>query len=372
MKRSILVFNNLILIFSVLFGLTFCTTELGKKSTNLDNVLYLDTLENDFAEAFQIIYDQNDVKINIIDPSTKAIIQSYKVRKNSQAIYTSFTHDVNRVVAMSTTHVGMLRKLGLEDKIVGVSSFNYLCRPLNKTSVLEIGDMGMTDAESFLATTPDVILYSGFNLNSPVLNKLEQANLKTFLIYEWKETHPLGRAEWIKVFGVLFQKEQEANSIYDEIKKQYFDIQEKLNQEEKGASAFSGTYYGDVFNVPAGDSYMAQLFKDANINYIYSETSGTGSLMLSLERLITDNKDTEVWLNPSASTKTELLNQSEKFKLMKAVKTGKIYSYTQKTNCFWENSPIEPHKVLEDLGKIFHPLLFEDRTLNYYSLVTDE
>src|SRR5690554_1104298 len=371
MKRSILVFNNLILIFSVLFGLTFCTTELGKKSTNLDNVLYLDTLENDFAEAFQIIYDQNDVKINIIDPSTKAIIQSYKVRKNSQAIYTSFTHDVNRVVAMSTTHVGMLRKLGLEDKIVGVSSFNYLCRPLNKTSVLEIGDMGMTDAESFLATTPDVILYSGFNLNAPVLNKLEQANLKSFLIYEWKETHPLGRAEWIKVFGVLFQKQQEAKAIYDEIKSKYYSITDKLKLAEKGPNVFAGTYFGDVFNVPAGNSYMAKLFKDANINYVYSRTAGTGSLTLSLEELITKNTDTEYWLNPSVATKSELLAQSEKFDLMKSVKTGKVYSYFNNTNCFWENSAIEPHKVLEDFGKIFHPTLFDDRELTFYSRVKD-
>ncbi|HLV41169.1 MAG TPA: ABC transporter substrate-binding protein [Brumimicrobium sp.] len=371
MKRSILVFNNLILIFSVLFGLTFCTTELGKKSTNLDNVLYLDTLENDFAEAFQIIYDQNDVKINIIDPSTKAIIQSYKVRKNSQAIYTSFTHDVNRVVAMSTTHVGMLRKLGLEDKIVGVSSFNYLCRPLNKTSVLEIGDMGMTDAESFLATTPDVILYSGFNLNSPVLNKLEQANLKTFLIYEWKETHPLGRAEWIKVFGVLFQKQKEANAVYEEIKSEYYSIMDKLKLAKHKPTVFAGAYFGDVFNVPAGESYMAQLFKDANIDYVYSQTEGTGSLSLSLEEVITNNKETEFWLNASAVSKEELLKQSQKFKLLNAVRTGKLYSYFEKTNCFWENSPIEPHKILEDFGKIFHPTLFEEQELNYYTILKD-
>nr|WP_299204080.1 ABC transporter substrate-binding protein [uncultured Brumimicrobium sp.] len=353
-------------------GLSSCKAETKKEFAEVGSLISKDTLENEFAEAFQIVYHNNFTEILILDPTTKEVIQNYKIGKEEQGLYNSFTHNIERVVAMSTTQIGMMRKLAVDDKICGVSGFKYLCHPMSQANVVEVGDMGSADAESFMSANPDVVLYSGFNLHAPILSKLEQANLKTFLIYEWKETHPLGRAEWIKVFGVLFQKEQEANSIYDEIKKQYFDIQEKLSQEEKGASAFSGTYYGDVFNVPAGDSYMAQLFKDANINYIYSETSGTGSLMLSLERLITDNKDTEVWLNPSASTKTELLNQSEKFKLMKAVKTGKIYSYTQKTNCFWENSPIEPHKVLEDLGKIFHPLLFEDRTLNYYSLVTDE
>ncbi|HLV41819.1 MAG TPA: ABC transporter substrate-binding protein [Brumimicrobium sp.] len=350
---------------------TSCESKVKNDFAEIGNITSLDTIVNDFAEAFQIIYHHDDIEINIIDPSTKEIINTYKVGKESQGAYNTFTHDLNRVVAMSTTHIGMMRKLGLEERVSGVSNYKYLCHPVSKSSVMEVGDMGMADAESFLAVKPDVILYSGFNLNAPVLNKLEQANLKSFLIYEWKETHPLGRAEWIKVFGVLFQKQQEAKAIYDEIKSKYYSITDKLKLAEKGPNVFAGTYFGDVFNVPAGNSYMAKLFKDANINYVYSRTAGTGSLTLSLEELITKNTDTEYWLNPSVATKSELLAQSEKFDLMKSVKTGKVYSYFNNTNCFWENSAIEPHKVLEDFGKIFHPTLFDDRELTFYSRVKD-
>lgn len=372
MKRSYLVYSILIFISSSFLVLTSCKAENKNDFAEVDSLTGLDTLENDFAEAFQIIYHHNNVEINIIDPTTKEIVQSYKVGKESQGAYNAFTDDLNRIVAMSTTHVGMLRKLAIEDRISAVSSYKYLCHPLNQSSVAEVGDMGMADAESFLATRPDVILHSGFNLNAPILNKLEQANLKTFLIYEWKETHPLGRAEWIKVYGVLFQKQKEAKAIYDEIKSKYYSITDKLKLESKGASVFAGTYFGDVFNVPAGNSYMAQLFKDANIDYVYSRTNGTGSLSLSLEELITKNATTEYWLNPSVATKGELLEQSQKFEMLSAVKTGKIYSYFKNTNCFWENSAIEPHKVLEDFGKIFHPFLFEELELNFYSLVKDE
>lgn len=360
-----------VLCFGFSLGLASCNAEPKKEFVEITDLSDLDTLKNDFAEAFQIIYHRSYIKINIIDPTTKIVIKSYKVGKESHGTYNSFTHDVNRIVAMSTTQVGMLNKLGLEGSIAGVSSFKYLCHPLSKANVSEVGDIGMTDAESFLASKPDIILYSGFNLNAPILNKLESAKLKTFLIYEWKETHPLGRAEWIKVFGVLFQKEKEAKEIYEDIKSKYYSITDKLKLVKKGPTVFAGTYFGDVFNVPAGDSYMAKLFKDANIDYVYSKTEGTGSLSLSLEELITKNKDTEFWLNPSVATRTELLKQSQKLEMLKSVRTGKIYSYYMNVNCFWETSPIEPHKILEDLGKIFHPSLFEERDLNYYSLVKD-
>jgi iron complex transport system substrate-binding protein len=359
------------LFFLLLGGFTSCKAENKNDFSEVNNLSKTDTLENEFAEAFQIIYNQYGLKINILDPTTKAILQSYRIGEANQAGYNSFTHDLNRVVAMSTTHVGMMRKLSLEDKIVGVPSFKYLCHPLSEADVSEIGDMGMTDAESFLVADPDLILYSGFNLNAPILNKLEQANLKTFLVYEWKETHPLGRAEWIKVYGVLFQKQKEAGAIYEKIKSEYYQITDKLKHAEHKPTVFAGTYFGDVFNVPAGDSYVAQLFKDANIDYVYSRTEGTGSLNLSLEEVITKNATTEFWLNEGAAKKSDLLKQSQKFKMLESLRTGKMYSYFENTNCFWENSPIEPHKILEDFGKIFHPTLFEEHELNYYSLLKD-
>ncbi|WP_107039292.1 ABC transporter substrate-binding protein [Brumimicrobium mesophilum] len=371
MKEKLLLIKSIFISMLMLVILGSCAAEEKKEFAEIEEISDEFTLENDFAQGFQIIYHISFIEINIIDPDTKEIVDSYKISKTDQSSPDLFPKNMSSVVAMSTTQLGMMRKLSLEEKVTGFSDFNLLCNPLSEAAVKEVGHFGMSDAEAFIAINPDIIFYSGFDDSAPILSKLKQANLKTFKILEWKETHPLGRAEWIKVYGAIFQKEQKASAIFDEIKAKYYNIKDKLKIQEKGSTAFAGTYFGDIFNVPAGDSYMAILFEDANIDYVYAKTKGVGSLNLSLEETITKNVDTEFWLNAGASSKKELLNQSQKFKMLKAMRTGKLYSYFGNNNCFWENSPIEPHLLLEDLGKIFHPELFEDDKLNFYELIAE-
>ncbi|RYM36116.1 hypothetical protein ERX46_03725 [Brumimicrobium glaciale] len=369
MNNLSLVGKYLLMGILVLITFSACQTDQKKDFAVVDATLTTDTLENEFAKAFQIIHHHTFLEINIIDPDSKVVLNSYKVAKTDEPINGMFPNNMESVVAMSATQVGMLRKLNLEEKITGVSNYKYLCNPVSNSMVAEVGDFGMSDPEAFVAVNPDIILYSGFNDEAPILSKLAQANLKTFKIFEWKETHPMGRAEWIMVYGALFHKEKEAKAIFEEIKSNYYAITDKLKLTKKGPSVFAGTYFGDVFNVPAGESYMAQLFKDANINYVYAKTKGTGSLSLSLEEVITNNKESEYWLNAGVSSKNDLLKQSQKFELLESVRLGKLYTYFNNTNCFWENSPVEPHKILEDLGKIFHPDLFEESELTFYELL---
>lgn len=356
------------LLFLMAFGIASCKPD-KYQDINQSNLMNADTIVNEFAKAFQIIYRQNDTKINIVDPLSQQIIQSYTISDDNSNNSNVITLNINRIVTMATSQVGVLREFHLENKIVGIANFNDLCHPLNKTKVKELGYMQSANPENFIEVHPDVIFYSGFDLSDPILSKLDQAGLKTFLIYDWKETHPLGRAEWIKVFGILLNQEKQANAIFNKIKNQYNDVVKKLNQAERKPTVLAGTYFSGVFNAPAGESYMSQLLKDANANYVYGNTKGTGSLSLSLEEVITENKNSDYWLNAAASSKYDLMEQSKKFRLLKATKQSKLYSYFENRNCFFEKASTNPQLVLEDLGKILHPELFADKELNFYSVL---
>ena len=356
------------LLFLMALGIVSCKPD-NQDIDGQNSLFYGDTIKNEYAEAFQIIYRQNDIKINILNPENQQIIQSYIVSDDNLSDVNVLSVNINRVVSMSTSTVGVLRELHLEDKIVGIANFNDLCHPLNKSRVKELGYMQSANPEGFVEIHPDIIFYSGFDMSNPVLNKLAKAGLKTFLIYDWKETHPLGRAEWIKVFGILLNKEQDANAIFNKIKTQYHNVAKKLGEAKMKPTVLAGTYFSGVFNAPAGESYMAQLIEDANANYVYAETNGTGSLSLTLEEVISKNKNVEFWLNAAAATKYDLLQQSQKFNLLKATKEGKLYSYFGDKNCFFEKATINPQLVLEDLGRIFHPELFEKQELNFYSRI---
>lgn len=361
--RSII---RLSFLFFGLFFIVSCKEKSLKDSTRLIGQQKVDTVKNEYAKAFRIIYHPNKVQIEILNPESQEVVKNYWIRNENTSQGNSFPHKIKRAVTFSSTQVGMLERLQLTNKIVGVSNYRYLCHPLDQSRVKEVGDIQNANLEKIVALHPSIIFYSGFVKNNPAIEKMKDAHLKPFLIYEWKETTPLGRAEWIKVYGALFNKQQEANALFHKIKQKYLTIKEKLSRAKTHPSVLSGTYYNGVFNAPAGDSYMAKLFKDANANYVYSSSKGTGSLSLPLEKVILQNKHTKYWLNASASTARQVLQQNQKMRLLGAFKNREMYSYFMKKNCFWANSPAEPGKVLEDMGKILHPKLFSDHTLSFY------
>lgn len=332
------------------------------------------SVENEYAEGFKITRFEDHIQISVINPDTKEVNFEYHFGTNSDNTNAKTPLNPSRIIALSATHIGMMEELNLTDKIVGVSSEDYICssnvlKRIRDKSAASLGDIGSSDIEGYLAAQPDLIITSGFDNKAPILTKMKSAGLTLFTNYDWKETHPLGRAEWIKVFGILFNEEQKATELFEQICSQYYEITEKVSSQVNKPSVLVGTMYGDIFNAPAGDSYMAQLLKDANVNYVYTDSRGVGSLALTLEDVISTNRTTDFWLNPAAQNKSQLLQMNTRFELLKSVQNEKVYSYYKNVNCFWEQSAIQPHLLLEDLCKIFYPELFESDGLVFYEKV---
>lgn len=329
-----------------------------------------DTLINQYAESFRIIQHSETTEIQIINLENNSVQFNYffgETQNNANILKLN----PERVVALSATHIGMLEELELLDRIVGISNDKYLCssqlkKQVEEGAVKSVGNIGMADIEGYVAVDPDLVIYSGFDTEAPILKKLHSAGIKTFTNYDWKETHPLGRAEWLKVFGVIFDKQEEAEKLFNTIKTEYVSLAEEVREFSSKKSVLVGTMYGDIFNAPAGDSYMAKLLEDANLNYKYRETKGTGSLSLTLEKVISDNRDTDIWLNVAAQSKDKVLEMNNRFRLLESIDNNLVYSYFHEVNCFWEKSVIHPHLLLQDICKIAYPEQFEIKTFTFY------
>lgn len=352
----------MIKLISFLFCLTilFTACNSNTKHTETSNSIAKgDTIANSYAEAFRIIEYNEATVIEVIDPTNGKVDFNYEISANKSTDATYLGFDFSNVIALSATHIGMIEELGEIDRISGVSDASYLCNDAlikkSKSGTLKsVGDIGQSDIENYIAASPDLIIYSGFDPKAPIIKKMKRAGLSIFANFDWKETHPLGRAEWIKVFGVLFNKKEEAIAIYESIEKKYLKLKQALKEQKEKPSVLVGTMYGDIFNAPAGESYMAQFLKDANVDYVYKNTEGVGSLTISLEELITQNRTTDYWLNAAATTHQQLMNMNKRFSLMDAVNNGNSYTYYGDVNCFWERSAILPHEVLKDLSILFH------------------
>ena len=237
-------------------------------------------------------------------------------------------------------------------------------RVIHAEEVIEMGEQNSIPAESIIASKVDILIYDGFGHTFQHEEQLEKIGIVCLANYDWREIHPLGKAEWIKLYGYLTGKEKAAIDYFNEVEKEYNELKKIALNVVSKPSLFSGNMVGDIWNSPAGESFNAVLFKDANCKYVYANSKGTGSISKSFEQTLVDNRATDFWFNPGVVSKSELLKAHPKFSNFDAVKKNKVYSYSFSGNEFWERSAIEPHHVLSDLIHILHPEIENKR--NYY------
>lgn len=328
-----------------------------------------------FAKYLQIKKGFKKTLIEIVNPQNQKIqrfILSEKAPLKLTKGVTFIKIPIASFIVLSSTHIGMLSKLNQIKRIRGISDVKYVFNPnliqrVKSGLVKHFGDQNNISMESVIQTGAKAVIYNGFGREIPHQNQLEKLGVSCIPNYDWKEQHPLGKAEWIKLFGYLTGQQQMAERYFNQLTMSYqkwvFEAKKSTNRPK----VFSGNLFGDIWFAPAGQSYNAKLFSDANANYVYAETKGTGSLQLSFEKVLSQNLHTNYWLNPGYSSLKAIFSNNPKMQMFDCVKRKNIYCYSEQTNRFWELAAIEPDKVLSDLIAIFHPELNQSKKpLNFY------
>ena len=125
----------------------------------------------------------------------------------------------------------------------------------------------------------------------------------------------------------------------------------------------SGVLYKDKWNLPAGESFTAQLYKDANTDYLWKASNGQGSLILSFESVFEKAKNADYWIGSGYYTTLEELKAANMhYQEFETFKTKQIYSFSKRRSDnggveYFEFGPLKPHIVLKDLVKVVHPEL---------------
>ncbi|MFK7786772.1 MAG: ABC transporter substrate-binding protein [Crocinitomicaceae bacterium] len=328
-------------------------------------------IEIEFAENFHLKSVKGGYELELLDPNSHEVESSYQLTYDRSKSGDHTIHlPMKNIAVLSQTSVGMLSKLNALDYITGISKIDYTYLPEIKKRfkakrISEFGDETNLPIEKIVESTTKLIIYSGFGTQFDSDDKLKKLGIQSIPNYDWRETHPLGRAEWIKFLGVLIDKPDEANTIFNTIKSNYEDLRWKIRDLDDHPNAISGNFYSDQWTAPAGESYMAILFHDAGANYVYRSSKGTGSVFLPIEKVVSDNRQTDYWLNPGVPSKGVLSEMNPKAKLIGSYENG-IYCYSHEMNKFWEMSAIEPDFLLEDFIHIFHPDFEPNAKLHYY------
>ena len=291
-----------------------------KRSFKKNNQYWSPRSENiiKYAKGFDIVISKNEKKIIIKNPySNTSTNFEYIIKKGNNEQLNVINTPIKKIVVTSTTHIPMLELLGEEKALVGFQNTDYISstktrKRIDAGFVKELGNEAALNTESLLELKPDAVI--GFTMDNynKTFNLIEKHGIPVIINGDWREETPLGRAEWIKFFGVLFNKERLADSIFNTIEIDYLAAKRIAKENTKYPSILSGAIMrNDIWSLPAGESFVSQFLLDANVNYLWKDTKGKGSLQLSFETVLDKAQHAEYWIAPGYfSSKTQLLENN--------------------------------------------------------------
>lgn len=368
----------------ILFVFSFSTFVGCKKSENL-NVKESTNSKNaiEYASGLSIYkYDGYSV-VKVINPWPDANKNFTYILKEKSSIvpdslqkYTIVQVPLQSIVVTSTTNIPFLEMLGVEKSLVGFPHTDYVSSEktrqlIDNGSVKNVGQNEKLNMEQLIDLAPDVIVTFGIDNNNPMIENLQKSGLKVIIQGDWMEQSPLGKAEWLKLYGALFGKEKEAKILFDTIVKNYNEALKLVSNEKPESTVLYGSMYQDQWFVAKGNSWVAQFMKDAKANYLWSNVEGTGSLGLSFEKILDKAKTAQYWIaSGSFKNITELADSNPHYSQFDAFTTKNIYTFESKLGAkggtiYYELAPSRPDLVLKDYIKIFHPELLPNYTFTF-------
>lgn len=276
----------------------------------------------------------------------------------------------------SSVHAGIIDELGAVKLITGVCDARYFkIKPIRDGlaagTVVDAGVSTSPSMEKIIELSPSAILASSFqNSGHEVLAK---AGMTVIECADYMEATPLGRAEWIKFFGLLYGKQTEANRIYDTVKTEYARLVAATDTiKTRRPKVISETLTDGIWYVPGGRSYQARLFADAGASYPWSDDRSVGSLPLDFATVLDKAHDADIWLVKTYGHDLTLDELKKSYPLnarFAAFNKGGVYACNTAESTLYEDFPFHPERLLREYVDIFYPGLLGDSTLSYYKQV---
>jgi len=294
--------------------------------------------------------------------------KQHQITLNTDDYDAIVTVPVERVVVTSTTHIPALEALGVEQKLVGFPDMQYISsektrKRINSGMIKELGNNESINTEMLIALNPDLVIGFGISNENSTYETVQRANIPVVYNGDWTEETPLGKAEWIKFFAPFFEKEVLANDIFTTIQTSYEEAKELAKTANKTPKVISGAMYKDVWYLPGGKSWAAQFLIDANADYLWKETSETGSLSLSWEKVLEKGQHADFWVGPAQFTTYEnMITASMHYAQFDAFQNKQIFTFANTRGetgglLYYELAPQRPDLVLKDFIHILHPEL---------------
>ena len=324
--------------------------------------------------------------VKVINPwqQSRDVIFTYLLAHDKEMIPDSLSDipfiqtPVKRVIALSTTHVAMIDQLGCAASIVGVSGGGYIYNPFISERIRtgDIEDVGYgqgLDYETIVRLDPDVVFLYGVEGNIvTTLGKLNDLGIPAVFCGEYLESHPLGKAEWIRYFSLFYENDSVSARYFAKVDSAYSTLAAMASRARPRPKVLTGLPWKDTWYMAGGNSFAARLIEDAGGDYLWSENRSNQAVPLDLESVYLKAVNADIWINPGAATSmSDILLLDERFSGLRVVQEGQVYNNNARTsqgggNDYWESGTVRPDLILADLIRVFHPGLLAEHQFVYY------
>ena len=356
---------RLLILLGFAFWMVACTP--SGKQTSSKEALSSDSIQ--YAQGFTVQRFDTYIMVEVRDPwDSTRLLQRYLLVDRTKSVPgglpkgTIVKVPVKDIVIYTSVHAAIIDQLHETDKVIGVCEPRYMDTPaiqegIQAGRIADLGEATSPNIEKMIEIGAELVIASPFQNSS--YGPVEKIGIPIIEGADYMEAFPLGRTEWIRFYGLLFGKEEMADSIFKETEQAYLSLKDLTANIDNRPTVLSEKKFGSSWYVPSGDSYMAHLIEDAGADYMFKDLPGAGSTPLAFETVFDKAIHADIWLvkynQSSEMTYNDLRSEYTPYENFDAFKKKRIYTCNTGAVPYYEEFPIHPEYLLKDLIWIFHP-----------------
>ena len=336
--------------------------------------------ENLYATGYEIIHYNGFTTVEIANPwDTTKILQRYVLVEKGDDLPrnlpegTIIRTPLENIIMYTTLHASIWEKMGALDAVKGICETEYLTSEkaiamVREGKIADCGSAFSPNVETIMEVDGEIIVASPYENSG--YGQAEKLGIPIFESADYMEHHPLGRVEWLKVYGLLQGKRDIADSMFNATMSRYNALKELAQGELKKPRIMSERKYGASWYIVGGASYMATMYRDAGADYIFSDNTESGSATASFETVYEKGGDSDIWILKYAAenkmTYNHLQQENPLYANFAPFKNRRMFACNTLTTPYYEYIAIHPDIILADYVKMFHSHLLPDYSLVCY------
>ena len=328
-----------------------------------------DTIHFKYAENIEMVKYPEYTIVRLKNPWNKGTyLHTYilTTKEQKQTIHlegTNISFPLHKSIVFNTAHASLLGMLESTKQIKGVCDLKYMNIPeihhlVSRGKINDCGNSMSPDIEKIIDIKADAILLSPFE-NSGGYGRLEEIGIPIIECADYMETSALGRAEWMKFYGLLYGCEQKADSLFAEVEKSYHQLMKQAQQSTIHRSIVTERMTGSTWYIAGGKSSVGRLIADAKGIYAWASDTHSGSLALPFEAVLDKAGDADVWIfndsGTSSMTYQRLSAEFHGYTSMKAFQRKQVYVVNSMIVPYFEQVSFRPDWLLRDYIILLHP-----------------